>query len=237
MGTTPDVKKETRTVSSTGAAKGIKPEAFDLVPPWTLEPLARFYGARSVDLTGAHNWSQVFNYTVDHLWKFWGSDDTDPDTGLPRLISAAAGCFALYNFLVHPDLGHAYDDRKEFIIAEPLVPVTFEGDVPPARYDRIPYEPLAALARHYRAGAAKYAAHNWAAGYEWSKPFAALLRHLLAFWNGEDIDAETGSPHIVACAWHCLTISEFYTTHPEFDDRPVRGQMETVMSLREKQNS
>lgn len=58
-----------------------------------------------------------------------------------------------------------------------------------------------------------------------------LMRHLLAFWNGEDIDVETGSPHIVASAWHCLTMVEFAVTHPEFDDRPVRGTQDTFLSL------
>lgn len=89
-----------------------------------------------------------------------------------------------------------------------------------ARYDLIPAEPLRLLAEHYGRGARKYADRNWEKGYEWSKSFAALCRHLWAFWAGEDIDAETGSPHLVAVAWHALAMLEYTRTHPELDDRP-----------------
>lgn len=56
------------------------------------------------------------------------------------------------------------------------------------RFDLIPAGPLAELAAHYGSGAKKYAAHQWRNGYEWSKSYAALMRHLNAFWGGEDYD-------------------------------------------------
>jgi len=89
-----------------------------------------------------------------------------------------------------------------------------------ARYDLIPAEPLRLIAEHFGRGAAKYDDHQWRRGYEWSKSFAALNRHLWAFWNGEDIDAETGSPHMAAVAWHALALLEFMVEFPEHDDRP-----------------
>lgn len=93
----------------------------------------------------------------------------------------------------------------------------------PARYDLMPTEPLRLLAEHYGKGAAKYArvngVDNWRNGYEWSLSYAALMRHLQAFWSGEDIDAETGSPHMVAVAWHAFTLLEFMREHPTLDDR------------------
>lgn len=88
------------------------------------------------------------------------------------------------------------------------------------RYDLIPAEPLRLLAKHFGTGAKKYAARNWEGGYEWSKSFAALNRHLWQFWAGEDIDPETGSPHMVAVMWHAAALTEYMSTHPEFDDRP-----------------
>lgn len=91
--------------------------------------------------------------------------------------------------------------------------------VKPERYDLLPVGPLRAVARHYGVGAAKYDDHNWRKGYEWSKSYAALQRHLAAFWGGEDIDAETGSPHLAAVVFHCLALMEFADTHPEYDDR------------------
>lgn len=56
------------------------------------------------------------------------------------------------------------------------------------RFDLIPTGPLAELARHYGAGAKKYEDHQWRKGYEWSKSYAAIQRHLNAFWGGEDYD-------------------------------------------------
>jgi hypothetical protein len=88
------------------------------------------------------------------------------------------------------------------------------------RYDLIPAEPLRKLAEHYGRGAQKYADRNWEKGYDWSQSFAALNRHLWQFWAGEDIDPETGSPHMVAVAWHAFALVEYMDTYPEFDNRP-----------------
>ncbi|ANA86463.1 hypothetical protein BH762_gp056 [Gordonia phage OneUp] len=103
------------------------------------------------------------------------------------------------------------------------------------RPDLIPVVQLRALAVHYGRGAEKYTerdargavvhdgANNWRLGYEWSKSYAALQRHAMAFWQGEDVDEETGSLHLIAAAWHALTLAEFLS-NPEkygrFDDRP-----------------
>lgn len=89
------------------------------------------------------------------------------------------------------------------------------------RHDLIPARFLIELACHYGVGAAKYADRNWERGYDWSKSYAALQRHLNQFWAGEDIDEETGSKHIVAAAWHCIALATFMDEHPEKDDRPT----------------
>lgn len=91
-----------------------------------------------------------------------------------------------------------------------------------ARFDLIPIGPLTALAEHYGRGAEKYDNHQWRKGYEWSKSYAALQRHLTAFWDGEDIDpdpAMNGASHLAAVAWHAFTLLEFAERFPEFDDR------------------
>ena len=97
-----------------------------------------------------------------------------------------------------------------------------EKGVKSAALDLVPTGPLLKLAEHYHAGAKKYASHNWRGGYEWSKSYAALMRHALAFWSGEDLDEETGSPHMAAVAFHAFALLEYMDTHPEFDDRYKR---------------
>ena len=89
----------------------------------------------------------------------------------------------------------------------------------PERFDLIPIGALTALARHYGAGAEKYDDNQWRKGYEFSKSYAALLRHLTQWWGGEDIDAELGSHHLDAVIWHAVALRTFVDEHPDFDDR------------------
>lgn len=88
-----------------------------------------------------------------------------------------------------------------------------------SRYDLIPSYPLELLAQHYGRGAQKYEENNWRKGYKWGLSFAAMMRHAWAFWKGEDIDPETGSPHLVAVAWHAFALLEFSRKYPNLDDR------------------
>jgi hypothetical protein len=87
------------------------------------------------------------------------------------------------------------------------------------RFDLIPVGPLTQLARHYGEGAKKYDDNQWRKGYEWSKSYAAMIRHATQFWNGEDFDEELGSNHLVAVAWHAFTLLQFFEDYPEYDDR------------------
>ena len=102
-----------------------------------------------------------------------------------------------------------------------------------ARYDMIPADALELVAEHYGKGAEKYppfdnddgygVLDNWRRGYAWSLSFAAMMRHAWAFWRGEDIDPETGSPHLAAIVWHALTLLH-WSLNPKlkakYDDRP-----------------
>lgn len=102
-----------------------------------------------------------------------------------------------------------------------------------ARFDLIPVQPMIELAKHYGRGSRKYEDRNWEGGYAWSLSYGALCRHLFAFWDGENIDEETGTPHIIAVAWHALALAEFMNTHPELDDRP-NGKADLWMEKQEQ---
>jgi hypothetical protein len=90
----------------------------------------------------------------------------------------------------------------------------------PARFDLLPPDVLFALAEHYGKGAEKYDDHNWRKGYAWSLSFAALNRHLWAFWGGELIDPETGSPHLAAVLFHAAALLHYSQNGKGTDDRP-----------------
>lgn len=94
-----------------------------------------------------------------------------------------------------------------------------EKGVKDARFDLIPIGPLTQLARLYGRGAEKYDSHNWRRGYEWSKSYAAMMRHATQFWGGENIDEEMDLPHLTAVIFHAMALLEFMENHQQFDDR------------------
>jgi hypothetical protein len=93
-------------------------------------------------------------------------------------------------------------------------------DAEKLRYDLIPPSTLFALATVLTFGAQKYGLRNWEKGLAWGRVFAALMRHLWAWWNREFADPETGYSHL----WHaqcCLSfLIEYEVRHPDQDDRP-----------------
>lgn len=102
--------------------------------------------------------------------------------------------------------------------------VKFDTDKP--RYDLIPPEIEEAVAKVLTFGAIKYGDRNWELGMDWGRVYAALRRHMGAWWSGEDNDPETGMPH----TWHAACCIAFLTTYEArgvgTDNRPVRGDTE-----------
>ena len=90
------------------------------------------------------------------------------------------------------------------------------------QYSLIPVPAFDMLARVYAYGAGKYDRNNWRRGYPWHLSFDAMMRHLNAFWNGEDLDPESGLPHVAHAMFHCATLLTFMQEYPEGDDRYVR---------------
>jgi hypothetical protein len=88
------------------------------------------------------------------------------------------------------------------------------------RMDLLPWDTLMKVSEHYHYGASKYDQRNWERGYAWSLSFAALQRHLAAFWQGEDIDEESGSHHLAAAAFHVLAMFTYVNRGLGTDDRP-----------------
>lgn len=69
-------------------------------------------------------------------------------------------------------------------------------------------------------GQAKYGAWNWAAGtFDWSRLYSAALRHLNAFWGGEDLDPETGLPHLAHASCMLMFLSRYHRDGWGQDDR------------------
>lgn len=89
-----------------------------------------------------------------------------------------------------------------------------------ARHDLIPPELPEAVAQVLAFGATKYGERNWEKGMTWGRPFAAMMRHLWAWWRGEKADPETGFSHL----WHAAACIAFLIAFEQRakgkDDRP-----------------
>jgi hypothetical protein len=78
---------------------------------------------------------------------------------------------------------------------------------------------MEATARVLGFGAKKYADHNWRGGFKWTRLVGALMRHTLAFLGGQDLDPETGLPHLDHAACCIMFLQELYRTRKDLDDR------------------
>lgn len=72
-----------------------------------------------------------------------------------------------------------------------------KDDAGKLRYDLIPVAAIEGLAQVLTFGAEKYAPNGWRgvpnAG---ERYYSALFRHLFAWRNGEELDPESGLPHL-----------------------------------------
>lgn len=89
------------------------------------------------------------------------------------------------------------------------------------RYDLIPPEALKGTAAILTFGARKYSDRNWEQGIAYGRVYAALQRHLWAWWGKEERDHETGLSHLhhAAC---CIAFLQTFVerNRTELDDRP-----------------
>ena len=84
----------------------------------------------------------------------------------------------------------------------------------------IPLSTLEDEARVWMYGEKKYKRFNWMKGMAWSIPMACALRHLAAWQNGEDLDPESGQPHLAHAMCNLRMLTLYARTYPEGDDRP-----------------
>lgn len=118
----------------------------------------------------------------------------------------------------------------------------YEGQNPKQAYGdkKIPVHlvPPAAdlyLAMALKEGARKYGAYNWRdIKVESMTYIGAAKRHIMAYLDGEDIDSDSGNPHI-AHAMACLAILAD-ATEGDFllDNRPPKGPASKI--IQEKQS-
>lgn len=85
---------------------------------------------------------------------------------------------------------------------------------------------MTAIATVGQAGAETYGERNWEQGFQYSTIYSSLMRHLLAWWEGETLDPETFLPHTYHIAWNAHALVEHErrlangSLPEDTDDRP-----------------
>jgi hypothetical protein len=89
------------------------------------------------------------------------------------------------------------------------------------RMELLPVSALIGIAEVFTFGAKKYDSWNWAKGIKYSRLYGALLRHMTAWYKGEEIDPESGKSHLyhAGCCLMML-IDTQKNLDKSLDDRP-----------------
>jgi hypothetical protein len=100
---------------------------------------------------------------------------------------------------------------KYFVKAEAQGPASdgTKHDAEKPRWDLLPFAAVSAVVDVLTFGAKKYAPDNWRTVPEARRRYtAAALRHTVAWWRGERVDAESGLPHLAHAACCLLFLAE-----------------------------
>lgn len=102
-------------------------------------------------------------------------------------------------------------------------------------FSTVPAQVTAEVGLALLEGARKYGRHNYrAVGVRASVYYDACFRHLTAWWEGQDIDPDSGLPHVVK-AMACLAVLRDSQIQGNWtDDRPPKTPGDWVKELNEK---
>lgn len=89
----------------------------------------------------------------------------------------------------------------------------------------IPQPVIAELGLALLEGARKYGRHNWRVKGVRASVYidAVMARHLAAWWEGEDVDADSGLSHITKAIASLVVLRDAMIQGSMVDDRPPRS--------------
>lgn len=97
---------------------------------------------------------------------------------------------------------------------------SMKADQGKLRIDLISPEIIESQAAVLGFGASKYTDRDWEKGMLWSRCFSACMRHMWAWWGGEDNDPETGYSHLAHAACCIMFLVTYEKRQTGEDDRP-----------------
>lgn len=89
----------------------------------------------------------------------------------------------------------------------------------------LPYDALEEIVKVMEFGAKKYARGNFASGegLEYTRVLNSLMRHILAFSRGEDLDPETGISHMAHAGCNILFLLHYIKNPEKFKNNDNRA--------------
>lgn len=104
------------------------------------------------------------------------------------------------------------------------------------RFDLMDYEVMAEIADAFAFGLTKYKPHNWKGGIAYSRLFAACMRHLAAWWQGEERASDSGIHHLAHAGANIVMMLWHVKYKPELDDRFKHDKPKTVQRVRRRRH-
>ncbi len=102
-------------------------------------------------------------------------------------------------------------------------------------YSVIPWNVVTELGLALLEGARKYGRHNYRQiGVRGSVYFDACFRHMLAWWEGEDIDPDSGLSHVTKAIATLTVLRDSMMNNNWEDDRPPKLDPSWIKELNER---
>jgi len=105
-------------------------------------------------------------------------------------------------------------------LGDPNQAARFDNGKP--RIELVPTEIIEEMAKVFTYGAQKYDDWNWSKGFPWLQPYASMMRHLMAWHEGEDVDPESGLHHLSHAACNMAMLLHYIKHGIGEDSRLVR---------------
>ena len=96
----------------------------------------------------------------------------------------------------------------------------YDDEKPPLQL--IPTHALVQAAKVFGFGASKYGENNWRndiSKYGWTRHYGSIQRHLTAWNDGEDLDPESGLPHLAHAMTQLMILLQVVKEAPDCDNR------------------
>jgi len=109
-------------------------------------------------------------------------------------------------------------------VKEEPSPTAVKFDTGKLDWSLMPWDSVEEILKVLEFGKIKYSAWNWSSGegFKYSRVFNSLLRHLFAWFRGEDTDPESGISHLSHAGCNILFLIYFVkhkNKYPNNDDR------------------